>query len=169
MITHTCMIALITLKATVYSVQSSHSVTSDSLQSHGLQHARHPCPSPTSRVYPNSCPLSWWCHRTISSSVVPLDGHKIVAAAGKMVSIKSPIHAHLFFFNLNLFIFDWKIIALQYCVGFCHVSTRICHRYKNVRSLLNLPPTPTPFHPCRLSQSTGVELPFSYSRFPLAI
>ena len=34
-------------------------------------HARPPCPSPTPRVYPNSCPLSWWCHPTISSSVIP--------------------------------------------------------------------------------------------------
>jgi len=50
----------------------SHSVMSDSLQPHGLQHARLPCPSPTPRVYPNSCPLSQWCHPTISSSVVPL-------------------------------------------------------------------------------------------------
>ena len=38
---------------------------------HGLQHARPPHPSPTPGVYPNSCPLSWWCHPTISSSVVP--------------------------------------------------------------------------------------------------
>ena len=38
---------------------------------HGLQHARPPCPSPTPRVYWNSCPLNWWCHPTISSSVVP--------------------------------------------------------------------------------------------------
>ena len=38
---------------------------------HGLQHARPPCPSPTPRVYSNSCPLSQWCHPTISSSVVP--------------------------------------------------------------------------------------------------
>ena len=44
---------------------------SDSLQPHGPQHARPPCPSPTPRVYPNSCPLSWWCHPTISPSVVP--------------------------------------------------------------------------------------------------
>ena len=44
---------------------------SDSLQPHELQHTRPPCPSPTPRVYPNSCPLSWWCHPTISSSVVP--------------------------------------------------------------------------------------------------
>ena len=38
---------------------------------HGLQHARPPCPSPAPGVYSNSCPLSWWCHPTISSSVVP--------------------------------------------------------------------------------------------------
>ena len=53
------------------SVQFSCSVVSDSLQPHGLQHARPPCPSPTPRVYPNSCPLSQWCHPTISSSVIP--------------------------------------------------------------------------------------------------
>ena len=49
-----------------------HSVVSDSLRPHGLQHSRSPCPSPTSRVYSNSCPLSQWCHPTISSSVTLL-------------------------------------------------------------------------------------------------
>ena len=49
----------------------SHSVMSDFLQPHGLQHSRPPCLSPTPRVYPNSCPLSQWCHPTISSSVIP--------------------------------------------------------------------------------------------------
>ena len=44
---------------------------SDSLQPHRLQHARLPCPSPAPGAYSNSCPLSWWCHPTISSSVVP--------------------------------------------------------------------------------------------------
>ena len=53
------------------SVQFSHSVVSDSLQPHGLQHTRPPCPSPPPRVYSNSCPLSSWCQSTISSSVVP--------------------------------------------------------------------------------------------------
>ena len=53
------------------SVQFSYSVMSDSLWPHGLQHARPLCPSPTPRVYPNSCPLSQWCYPTISSSVVP--------------------------------------------------------------------------------------------------
>ena len=44
---------------------------SDSLRPHELQHAGPPCPSPTPRVYSNSCPSSWWCHPAISSSVVP--------------------------------------------------------------------------------------------------
>ena len=52
-------------------VQFSHSVMSDSLWSHGLQHARLPRPSPTPRACSNSCPSSWWCHPTISSSVIP--------------------------------------------------------------------------------------------------
>ena len=51
--------------------QFSHSVVSDSLQPHEPQHARPPCPSPTPGVHPNPCPLCWWCHPTISSSVVP--------------------------------------------------------------------------------------------------
>ena len=53
------------------SVQFSHSVVSNSLWPHGLQHARPPCPSPTPGACSNSCPLSRWCHPTISSSVVP--------------------------------------------------------------------------------------------------
>ena len=55
----------------IFRVQFSHSVVSASLRPHGLQHARPPCPSPTPRVYSNSCPLRWWSHPAISSSVVP--------------------------------------------------------------------------------------------------
>ena len=51
--------------------QFNHSVVSDSLQPHEPKHTRPPCPSPTPRVHPNLCPLSWWCHPTISFSVVP--------------------------------------------------------------------------------------------------
>ena len=58
-------------KIILSSVQFSHSVVSNSLQPHELQHARPPCPSPTARVYLNPCSLSWWCHPTISSSVIP--------------------------------------------------------------------------------------------------
>ena len=53
------------------SVQFSRSVTCNSLRPQELQHARPPCPSPTPGVYSNSCPLSWWCHPAISSSIVP--------------------------------------------------------------------------------------------------
>ena len=53
------------------SVQFSRSVVSDSLRPHKLQHARPPWPSPTPRVYSNSCPSSQWCHPAISSSVIP--------------------------------------------------------------------------------------------------
>ena len=58
-----------------HSVQFSHSVVSDSLKPHGWQHARPPCPSPTPGVYSKSCLLSWWCHPTISSSVIPFSSH----------------------------------------------------------------------------------------------
>ena len=53
------------------SVQFSHSVMSDSLWPHGLQHTRLPCPSSTPGAYSNSCPLSQWCRPGISTSVVP--------------------------------------------------------------------------------------------------
>ena len=54
------------------SFQFNCSVVSNSLQSHGLQHTRLPCPLPTPGAYLNSCPSRWWCHPTISSSVVPI-------------------------------------------------------------------------------------------------
>ena len=52
-----------------------HSVMSDSLWPRGQQHARPPCLSPSPRACSNSCPLSWWCHPTISSSVIPFSSH----------------------------------------------------------------------------------------------
>ena len=69
---HTSQRILVYLQsgAIIQSVQFSCSVVSDSLRSHELQHARPPCPSPTARVYSNSCPLSQRCHPAISSSAV---------------------------------------------------------------------------------------------------
>ena len=64
------------------SVQSSHSVVSDSLWPNGLQHIRPPCPSPTLGVYSNSCLLSQWCHPTISSSVIPFSYLQFSPASG---------------------------------------------------------------------------------------
>ena len=58
-----------------FQFQFSRSVVSDSLQPHELQHTRPPCPLPTPGVYLNSCPLSRWCHPTISSSVIPFSSH----------------------------------------------------------------------------------------------
>ena len=62
-------------KVAPFSVQFSRSIMSDSLWPHGLKHTRPPCPSLTPRVYSNSCPLSQWCHPTISSSVIPFSSH----------------------------------------------------------------------------------------------
>ena len=61
----------------MYSACSNSSVAQScpTLWPHGLQHARPPCPSPTPRVYSNSCPLSQWCCPAISSSVIPFSSH----------------------------------------------------------------------------------------------
>ena len=58
-------------RKTITVSQSSRSVMSDSLWPHGLQNMTFPCPSPASGVCLDSCPLSWWCHPTISFSVIP--------------------------------------------------------------------------------------------------
>ena len=69
----------------ISSVQFSRSVVSDSLRPHESQHARPPCPSPTPRVYSNSCPSSQWCHPAISSSVVPFSSYpQSLSASGSL-------------------------------------------------------------------------------------
>ena len=86
-----------------YSVQFSHLVVSDSLRPHEPQHARPPCPSPTPGVYPNSCPLSQWCHPTISSSVIPFSSRpqsfpasgsfqmsQLFASCGRSIGVSVP-------------------------------------------------------------------------------
>ena len=65
-----------------FSVQFSCSEVSNSLQPHGLQHARLPCPSPTPGACSKSCPSSWWCHPAISSSVVPFSCPQSFPASG---------------------------------------------------------------------------------------
>ena len=61
---------------------------SDSLQPHGLQHTRLPCPSPTSGAYSDLYPSSWWCHPTISSSVIPFSSclQSLLASGSFLVS-----------------------------------------------------------------------------------
>ena len=68
---HKLVVKVFTLIEIKESVQFSLPVVSDFLQPHGLQHARPPCLSSPPGVYSNSCSLSWWCHPTISSSVIP--------------------------------------------------------------------------------------------------
>ena len=66
-----CLLQTLKTSGPFSSVQFSCSVVSNPLWSYELQHARPPCPSPNPGVHSNSCPSSWWCHSTISSSVVP--------------------------------------------------------------------------------------------------
>ena len=61
----------LSMHESLISVQFSHSVMSDSLRPHGLQHVRLPCPSPIPGACTSSCPANWWCHPIISSSVIP--------------------------------------------------------------------------------------------------
>ena len=74
---HSTIIALLMVKdreawcaAVQFQFQFSRSVVSDSLRPDEPQHTRPPCPSPTPRVYSDSCPLSWWCHQIVSYSVI---------------------------------------------------------------------------------------------------
>ena len=66
----------------MWTLQFSHSVMSDSSWPHGQQHGRPPCPSPTPRVYSNSCPLSQWCHPTMLSSVILFSCLQSFSASG---------------------------------------------------------------------------------------
>ena len=62
------------------------SVASDSLQPHGLQHARPPCPSQSPGACSNSCPSSWWCHPAISSSVISFSCLQSFPASGTFLT-----------------------------------------------------------------------------------
>ena len=89
----------------------SLSVMSKSLQPHALQHVRLPCPSPSSRAYSNSCPLSWWCHPTISSSVVPFSSClQSFPAPGSLSAI-------------NDICMKVKVLVTQSCPTLCHPWT----------------------------------------------
>ena len=110
------------------SVQISRSAVSDSLWSHGLQHNRPPCLSPIPGGYLNSCPLSQWCHPTISSSVVPFSPRPSIFPSIRLFSNESALRIRWpkywsFSFNispsneylgLNSFRMDWlDLLAVQ--------------------------------------------------------
>ena len=109
-------------------VQCSFSVMSDSLQQHGLQHARLSCPSPTPRAYSNTCASSRWCHPNVSSSVIPFSSHlrsfppswsfqmsQFLTSGGRSIgvsaSVSSPSNEHP---RLISFRMDWlDLLAVQ--------------------------------------------------------
>ena len=101
------------LRGHISSVQFSCSVMSDSLQPHESQHTRPPCPSPTPGVHSDSCPLSWWCHPAISSSVISFSSCPQSLPASRSFPIS---HILLFlhyqnrvFLNMGMSVFtkDW--------------------------------------------------------------
>ena len=91
---------------------------SNSLRPHEPQHARPPCPSPTPGIYPNSCPLSRWCHLTISSSVIPFSSclgssqmSQLFTSGGQNGFSISPSNEHPGLISLRL---DWlDLLAVQ--------------------------------------------------------
>ena len=90
-------------------VQFSHSVVSDSLRPHGLQHARLPCPSPAPRAYSNSFPSCWWWHPAISSSVVPFSSCLQSFTASRLFQWVSSLHqvARVSEFQFQHQFFEW--------------------------------------------------------------
>ena len=80
--TSDAIVSLLPGKGVLDSIQFSRSVVFDSLWPHELQHSRLPCPSPIPEACSNSCPLSWWCHPSISSSIVPFSCLQSFPASG---------------------------------------------------------------------------------------
>ena len=124
----------------IVSVQFSSVAQSclDSWQPHGLQHPRLPCPSPTRRVYSNSCPLSRWCHLTISSSVVPFSSrlHSFPASGSFPMSqffpsggpsIKVSASASVLPMNIQ----DWFPLGRTGWISFCPRDNVYCFTFGN--------------------------------------
>ena len=113
------------------SVQFSRSVVSNSFWPHEPQHTSPPCPSPTPRVHPNPCPLSWWCHLTISSSVIPF----FFCPQSFPASESFPI-SHIFTSRGQCWIFSFNISPFNEHTGLIsctlmecpHASLGCCHQ-----------------------------------------
>ena len=120
------------------SVQFTRSVVSDSLWPHELPHAWPPCPSPTPRACSDSCPLSWWCHPTISSSVVPFSYrlpcflasgsfpmNQVFASGGQ--SIGASASASVLPMNIQDWFIHWQVHnpqqSIDYKIKFTHFNS----------------------------------------------
>jgi len=118
----------------ISSVLLLSSVMSDSLRPHVLQQARPPCPSPTPRVYSNSCPLSRWCHPTISSSVVPFSCLQSFPASGSFPWVSSLYQAAKVL-EFQPQSFQWIFRADFLCISrlyyFCTYSKHLMKYWKN--------------------------------------
>ena len=139
-----------------YTGQFSCSVMSDSLQSHGLQHARLPCPTPTHGACSNVCPLSQWWQLTISSSVIPFSSllqsfpasgsfqmSQFFALGGQSIGVSASASVHWIFSNIPMNIQDWfplgwtSWISLQ-SKGFSRVFSKTTVTYPQFIELLRL-------------------------------
>ena len=111
------------------SVQFSRSVVSDSLWPHESQHARPPCPPPTPGVYSNSCPLSRWCHPTISSCVIPFSSclqsfpasgsfqlSQLFASGGQSIGVSAFTYISWLWVRLNIFhnVIHFKFLLYEF-------------------------------------------------------
>ena len=111
------------------SVQFSHSVMSDSLWLYESEHTRPPCPSPTPRVYSNSCPLSQWCHPTISSSVTPFSSCPQSLPVGLLMSLQmAQFHSFLWLSNIPLYICTTSTLFILLLMGIEVISMLYCKR-----------------------------------------
>ena len=123
-------------------------VVSDSLRPHGLWHARLPCPSPSPRVCPSSCPLNHWCHPTISSSVILLSFYlqsfpaagsfpvsHLFSSGGQSIGASASASSSVFLKNIQ----DWFSLKLTGFIsllskGFSRVFSRT--QFKSINSLV---------------------------------
>ena len=140
------------------SVQFSHSVMYDSLQHHGLWHARLLWPSSTPGTCSNSCPPSWWCHPTISSSVVPCSSHlqsfpasgsfqmsQILASGGQ--SIGASASASVLPMNIqNIFLLGWMVGSPWSPRDYHESSPKPVQKHQFFGAQLSLSPNLTSIH-----------------------
>ena len=130
-------------RLSISSVQFSHSVVSDLLGPHEPQQARLPCPSETPKTCSNSCPSSWWCHPTISSSVIPFSCLHSFPASGSFPmkqffasggqSIGASVSASVLPMNIQ----DWFPLAWTGWISLPSPGlSRVFSKFKSIKSLV---------------------------------